>query len=166
MIIRFYTNLWSSSAAFKIYLGPEHRWCEDPIGIAPFIIILPLLLLLLLLQSELHFWGPKHAPKLMKLCTRIRTGENLHLIWVSEVGVAKCSIAPPITFQRSVPRATFHVHVQNSVHTCNTPIPTKKSPGSISQTQQEVRYFELPVWFLCSFCHFQASYFNKLLLQF
>ncbi len=24
-----------------------------------------------------------------KLCTRVRTGENLRLIWVSEVGVAK-----------------------------------------------------------------------------
>ncbi len=21
-------------------LGPEHRWCEDPIGIAPFIIVI------------------------------------------------------------------------------------------------------------------------------
>ncbi len=27
--------------------------------------------------------------KVRKLCTRIRTGENLRLIWVSEVGVAK-----------------------------------------------------------------------------
>ncbi len=27
--------------------------------------------------------------KVRKLCTRVRTGENLRLIWVSEVGVAK-----------------------------------------------------------------------------
>ncbi len=35
------------------------------------------------------FWGPKHARKVTKLCTRPRIGENLHLIWVSKVGVAK-----------------------------------------------------------------------------
>ncbi len=35
------------------------------------------------------FRGPKHARKVRKLCTRIRTGENLRLIWVSGVGVAK-----------------------------------------------------------------------------
>jgi len=23
----------------SVFLGPEHRWCEDPIGIGPFIII-------------------------------------------------------------------------------------------------------------------------------
>ncbi len=53
---------------------------EDPIGIAQ--------ILLLLLQNELHFWGPKHARILMKLCTQV-SGENVYLIWFSKVGVAK-----------------------------------------------------------------------------
>ncbi len=69
---------------------------------------------------------------------RVRTGENLRLIWVSEVGVAKW---PPINIQRSAPRATFHVHVRKSVHLCNLTIPTKKSPGTKSETRQEVGYF-------------------------
>ncbi len=68
-----------------LLLRTEHRWCENPIESAPFL----LLLLLLLLQTLSHFRGPKHARKVRKLCTRIRTGENLRLIWVSEVGVAK-----------------------------------------------------------------------------
>ncbi len=38
------------------------------------------------------------------------------------------STAPPINIQRSAPRATFHVHVRKSVHSCNLTIPTKKSP--------------------------------------
>ncbi len=41
--------------------------------------------------------------------------------WVWQNG----STAPPIHFQRCAPRATFHVHVWKSVHSCNTPIPTK-----------------------------------------
>ncbi len=52
------------------------------------------------------------------------------------------STAPPINIQRSAPRATFHVHVRKSVHLCNLTIPTKKSPGTKSETQQEVGYFE------------------------
>ncbi len=52
------------------------------------------------------------------------------------------STAPPINIQRSAPRATFHVHVRKSVHSCNITIPTKKSPGTKSETQQEVGYFE------------------------
>ncbi len=57
-----------------------------------------------------------HASELVK---------NLRLIWVSEVGVATGSTAPPINIQRSAPRATFHVHVRKSVHLCNLTIPTK-----------------------------------------
>ncbi len=57
--------------------------------------------------------------------------------WVWQNG----STAPPIHFQRCAPRATFHVHVWKSVHSCNTPIPTKKSLEAKSQTQQEVGYF-------------------------
>ncbi len=45
-----------------------------PYWICSFIIII------IILRNESHFWGPKHARKVMKLCTRIRTGENLHLI--------------------------------------------------------------------------------------
>ncbi len=44
-------------------------------------------------------------------------------------------------------------------------IPTKKSPGTKSGTQQEVGYFEFSLQILCNFCHFQVSYFNELLLE-
>ncbi len=37
--------------------------------------------------------------------------ENLRLIWVSEVGVAKWLDSATYNIQRSAPRATFHVHV-------------------------------------------------------
>ncbi len=46
---------------------------------------------------------------------------------------------------------------------CNLTIPTKKSPGTKSETQQEVDYFEFSRHILCHFCHFQVSYFNELL---
>ncbi len=59
----------------------------------------------------------------------------------------------------------FQIHVQNSVETYNTPIPTKKSTGTKSKTQQEVCYLEFSQQVLCRFCHFQALYLNKLLLE-
>ncbi len=37
------------------------------------------------------------------------------------------------------------------------------SPGTKSETQQEVGYFEFSRHILCHFCHFQVSYFNELL---
>ncbi len=46
----------------------------------------------LLLQNESLFWGLKHAWK------HTKSGEHLHLIMFSEVGVANGSIAPPIYF--------------------------------------------------------------------
>ncbi len=47
-------------------------------------------LLLLLFFSKLNrILEGLNMLKVRKLCTRIRTGENLRLIWVSEVGVAK-----------------------------------------------------------------------------
>ncbi len=52
---------------------------------------------------------------------------------------------------------------EKSVHLCNLTIPTKKSPGTKSETQQEVGYFEFSRHILCHFCHFQVSYFNELL---
>ncbi len=61
------------------------------------------------------------------------------------------STAPPINIQQSAPRATFHVHVRKSVHLCNLTIPTKKSSGTKSETQQEVGYFELSRH-IVSFC--------------
>ncbi len=73
------------------------------------------------------------------------------------------STAPPINIQRSAPRATFHVHVRKSVHSCNLTIPTKKSLGTKSETKQEVGYFEFSRQILYHFCHFQVSYFNELL---
>ncbi len=109
--------------------------------------------------------SPKHARKLMKLCTLPRSGDNLHLIqfqkWVWQNG----PIAPPLKFQRSASQAMFHIHVHNLVHTCNTPIPTKKSPATKSETQQEVCYFEFSLQVLCRFCHFQALFLNKLFLE-
>ncbi len=55
----------------------------------------------------------------MKLCTHARSGGNLHLIWVSEVGVAKW-----------LNRATYNISTKCPssyvLHTCNIPIPTKK----------------------------------------
>ncbi len=76
-----------------------------------------------------------------------------------------CSTAPSINIQRSAPRATLHVHVRKSVHSCNITINTKKSPGTKSETKQEVGYFEFSCHILCHFCHFQVSYFNKLLQE-
>ncbi len=73
------------------------------------------------------------------------------------------STAPPINIQRSAPRATFHVHVGKLVYSCNITIPTKMSLGTISETKQEVGYFEFSRHILCHFCHFQVSYFNELL---
>ncbi len=75
------------------------------------------------------------------------------------------STAPPINIQRSAPRATFHVHVRKSVHSCNITIPTKKSLGTKSETKQEVGYFEFSRHILYNFCHFQVSYFNELLTE-
>ncbi len=80
--------------------------------------------------------------KVRKFCTRIRTGGNLRLIWVSEVGVAKWLDSATYTDSAESPRATFHVHVRQSVHSCNITIPTKKYPGTKCETQQEVGYFE------------------------
>ncbi len=106
--------------------------------------------------------GPKHARKVRKLCNTRQNWWNLRLIWVSEVGCGKMARqAPPINIQRSAPRATFHVHVRKSVHLCNLTIPTKKSPGTKSETQQEVGYFEFSRHILCHFCHFQVSYFKR-----
>ncbi len=34
-----------------LLLGTEHRWCEDPIESAPFIIIIIIIIILLLLQT-------------------------------------------------------------------------------------------------------------------
>ncbi len=76
-------------------------------------------------------------------------------------GLSQLSVTlPPSSFLRQI-----HVHVWKSVHSCNTPIPTKKSLGAKSKTQQEVGYFSFSLQILCHFCHFQVSYFNKLLLE-
>ncbi len=101
--------------------------------------------------------------KVRKLCTRVRTGENLRLIWDSEVGVAKW--LDSATYKYSAECASSYVSrtCTKSVHLCNLTIPTKKSPGTKSETQQEVGYFEFSRHILCHFCHFQVSYFNELL---
>ncbi len=74
------------------------------------------------------------------------------------------STAPPIHFQRCAPRAKFHVHVWKSVHSCNTPIPTKKSLGAKSQIHRKLVILITRQIFV-SFWGFQVSYFNKLLLE-
>ncbi len=101
----------------------------------------------------------------MKLCTRIRTGENLHLIWVSKVGVAKWLDSATYTLSTE---CTSNCVSRTSIKVgtlINITIPTKKSPGTKSGTQQEVGYFEFSLQILCHFCHFQVSYFNELLLE-
>ncbi len=101
--------------------------CEVRSSLLAALIILLLLLLLLLLFSKLNriFEGLNmleksrnfaHAPEVAKIY--IWYGFQK---WVWQNG----STAPPIHFQRCAPRATFHVHVWKSVHSCNTPIPTK-----------------------------------------
>ena len=50
--------------------------------------LLAALIIILLLLKESLFRGPKHAQKLMKLCTRFRSGENLRVIWFSKLGGA------------------------------------------------------------------------------
>ncbi len=59
------------------------------------------------------------------------------------------STAQPIHIQRSTPRAKFHVHVRKSVHSWSLTIPTKKSPGTKSETQQEVGYCKFSRHILC-----------------
>ncbi len=62
--------------------------------------------------------------------------------------MAKWLDSATYTHSTESPRATFHVHVQKSVHSCNITIPTKKSPGTKSETQQEVVILN----FLVLFC--------------
>ncbi len=59
-------------------------------------------------------WNFAHMPEVAKMY--IWYGFQK---WVWQNG----SIAPPIKFQRSVPRAMVHIHVRNSLDTCNTPVP-------------------------------------------
>ncbi len=119
------------------------------IGIAQFLLLHPLRLLLL--QNEKHFQGPKHALKLMKLCTHAGSAENLHLIWVSEVGVIKGLNSATYTILTKCFTYTctkFGRHMS-----CNTPIPTKTSPSTKYETQQQVCYLEFSQQVLCRFCH-------------
>ncbi len=102
--------------------------CEDPIGIDQF----------LLLQNE-HFWGPKHAWKLMKL---MKTG----------------SIVPTITFQWNATQALFYMHVQNSVDTCNKLITYKKV---VPVRSPKPNRNSVILNFCAVFFHFQALYLNK-----
>ncbi len=62
--------------------------------------------------------------------------------------MAKWLDSATYTHSAECPRATFHVHIRKSVHSCNITIPTKKSLGTKSETQQEVGFF----FFLVIFC--------------
>ncbi len=92
-----YKWLWHIPPIFTIlraYCPPFAVFLKPPVGgepgcEVPFIAACSFNIIIILLRNESHFWGPKHARKVMKLCTRIRPGENLHLILVSEMGVAK-----------------------------------------------------------------------------
>ncbi len=66
------------------------------------------------------------------------------------------STAPPINIQRSAPRATFHVHVRKSVHLCNLTIPTKKSPGTKSETNRKSAILNFLVIFCIIFAIFRC----------
>ncbi len=80
-----------------------------------------LLLLLLLLFSKLNrileglnmlenSGNFAHASELVKFTSDM----GFRSVWQNG------STAPPINIQRSAPRATFHVHVRKSVHSCNS----------------------------------------------
>ncbi len=66
------------------------------------------------------------------------------------------STAPPINIQRSAPRATVHVHVRKSVHLCNLTIPTKKSPGTKSETNRKSAILNFLVIFCVIFAIFRC----------
>ncbi len=51
--------------------------------------------------------------KVRKFCTRIRTGGNLRLIWVSEVGVAKWLDSATYTHSAESPRLRFPYMYEN-----------------------------------------------------
>ncbi len=55
---------WARHRCLQLYLlGPEHRWCEDPLESALFIIIIIIIIIIILSPDESHFWGPKDARK-------------------------------------------------------------------------------------------------------
>ncbi len=96
-----YKWLWHIPPIFTIlraYCPPFAVFLKPPSAVSPgarslssllAALIIIIIIIIILLRNESHFWGPKHARKVTKLCTRPRSGENLHLIWVSKVGVAK-----------------------------------------------------------------------------
>lgn len=95
----------------------------------------------------------------MKYCTRVKSGENFIIIFVSDMGGAKWLGKPPLHSEEKLrPRAGFHIVVWNLVHVCNMQIHGSDRP--MSQSQQKDRHFE----FWHSFDHFQLLYFRELLL--
>ncbi len=94
--LSFWSHRWrwarvrgSRSSLLAALIRARAPMVWGPSWICSVIIIIIIIIIIILLRNESHFWGPKHARKVMKLCTRIRPGENLHLILVSEMGVAK-----------------------------------------------------------------------------
>ncbi len=96
---KFGTYKWfwyipSIFSSLNAYCSPFPVFLKPPLAVSPGArslssLLAALIIIIILLRNESHFWGPKHARKVMKLCTRIRPGENLHLIWFQKVGVAK-----------------------------------------------------------------------------
>ncbi len=147
-----YKWLWHIPPIFTIlraYCPPFAVFLKPPVGgepgcEVPFIAACSLLLLLLLLLfSKLNriFEGLNmleksrnfaHAPEVAKIY--IWYGFQK---WVWQMARQRHLY----TFNGVRLKLQFHVHVWKSVHSCNTPIPTKKSLEAKSQTQQEVGYF-------------------------
>ncbi len=68
--------------------------------------------------------------------------------------MAKWLDSATYTHSSESPRATFHLHVRKSVHSCNITIPTKKYLGTKSETQQEVGFLVIfsDIFAICR-CH-------------
>ncbi len=75
-----------------------------------------------------------------KLCTRPEW-RKFTSDMVSKVGVAKWLDSATYTLSTVCASSYVSRTCIKSVHSCNTPIPTKKSLEAKSQTQQEVGYF-------------------------
>ncbi len=93
-----YKWLWHIPPIFitlNAYCSPFAVFLKPPLAVSPgarsrsSLLAALIIIFILLLQTLSHFWGPKHARKVTKFCTHLRTGENWHLIYVSEVVVAK-----------------------------------------------------------------------------
>jgi len=73
--------------------------------------VFALFLLHLLLLKELLLRGTKHTQKLMKLCTRVRSGENLRVKWFSKLGWANSLNYCPHILRSMYRYEIWYIHV-------------------------------------------------------